>query len=142
GLVGASPDHEGKRSKTATIERRNDRTIGFNNAKLLPELPDGEGLALDDLHLDTGGIDLAHFSALDPGKLGYALAGILHIKSHHRGPAIETNLLQDVDLRGLDVARDVDILDGKSGAGRHSLNDRLGVPTLYAAINEDKTEQR
>ena len=77
-------------------------------------LPERVGLALDDGDLERVGKELLQRRLLDPRQRLDARLGGFEIEGEQRRELAEGEALEDVDLRGLALAGDLDVLDGEA----------------------------
>ena len=83
-------------------------------ASWLPCCQIAKGSAFLDPDFERIRIDLADGGDLHPRQIGDALTGRIGVEADERGPAIKVEPLQYVDLRGLLVAGDADLVDGEA----------------------------
>ncbi|MCY1229338.1 hypothetical protein D9M72_417020 [compost metagenome] len=138
---GIAANEQRQRRKLVVAQRRNHAAASFDQRKIGAVLPDAKGLALGKVDLDRAGIDLAHRHALNPGHFRDQLAGLGDIERHQRRRAVQAELLEDVDLRGLVVAGNLDVFDRKSRGGGRSLREVLRMTAERHAVEARRSKK-
>ena len=132
--LGAVTHEERQAGELVVAQRRDHGSVLLDQRKLVAMLPDAVSRTLGELDFDRARINLAHFRVLDPGKRHELFAGTGGTEEDDGRRAIETQLLQNVDFRRLQVAGHLHVVDGKADGGGRRLGDGARVPAHHHAV--------
>src|SRR5262249_19065414 len=120
-------DHERKLGIIFADIVGDDDPVMVDERDLVVMLPDRKGVALIDRDLERIWIELLDGHLFDPGQRRNARTPRFDVEGDKRWELADPESVDDVDLGGLTLSGDLDLLDGETGPGGDRGNDGHGV---------------
>ena len=139
--VSAQSDIERKIGMAGATERRDHIAARIDQRQHVAMLPDAHGFTFGQPHGKAARIDLLDLGIGNPGQFDQLLARRMRVDRHDRRRSVQTELLQDVDVGGLDIAADMHVLERKACARGHRLRHRICVTAKRHAVKAGGSEE-